>query len=215
MRCGRAGRGVLTRQAAAFPAPLITTLARVEHQLGLLTQPRHLDTVARRVKVLVSDLERIHDARRKLGDTRPLNVALASGMTVVAGGTGATVTTALPPPTSLASAPPSAALPADALQRIDALFAILPRVEPLLPLAPALAARLRSLSSLHASSSSFASTLEQATQDVDTLKTAERQLGAALDGVERSLAENERIVCENMSSLETRIEAVQARLSSL
>jgi len=123
----------LTSQAAAFPAPLVTTLARVEHQLGLLTQPRHLDTVARRVKVLVSDLERIHDARRKLGDTRPLNVALSSGMTVVAGGTGATVTTALPPPAMLSSAPPPAALPADALQRIDALFAILPRIEPLLP----------------------------------------------------------------------------------
>ena len=187
----------------------------MEHQLGLLTQPRHLDTVARRVKVLVSDLERIHDARRKLGDTRPLNVALSSGMTVVAGGTGATVTTALPLPTAPTTASQSAALPADALQRIDALFAILPRVEPLLPLAPALAARLRSLSSLHASSSSFASTLDQATQDVDTLKSTERQLSTALDGVERSLAENERIVRENMSSLEARIEAVQARLSTL
>ena len=195
--------------------PLVTTLARVEHQLGLLTQPRHLDTVARRVKVLVSDLERIHDARRKLGDTRPLNVALSSGMTVVAGGTGATVTTALPPPATLASAHPPAALPADALQRIDALFAILPRIEPLLPLAPALAARLRSLSSLHASSSSFASTLGQATQDVDTLKATEWQLSTALEGVERSLAENERIVRENMSSLEARIEAVQIRLSTL
>ncbi|KAF8441377.1 Dynamitin-domain-containing protein [Boletus edulis BED1] len=39
--------------------PLLPMLMRLNNQLTLLTQPRHIDSVSRRLKLLLSDLERV------------------------------------------------------------------------------------------------------------------------------------------------------------
>lgn len=197
-------------QSHPIAPSLITTLSKLEHQLQLLTQPRHLDTVARRVKTLVGDLERIHEARRKLGDTRPLNIALSSsGITVLAPGTG------LPSShseTTLAHNQDGGRgemeLPPDALQKIEALSNVLPRLEPLLPLAPSLLARLRTLAPLHASSAAFSRELSDVSREVAGLREAEGGLRKALKGLEMSFEANEKTVKGNLEVLEGRIESL-------
>ncbi|GAA5996561.1 uncharacterized protein JCM10292_003051 [Rhodotorula paludigena] len=205
----------------AVPPPLLSTVSRLDHLLTLLTQPRHLDTISRRVKVLVSDLERIHDSRRKLGDSRPLNVALSGGMTLVT--TSATGERA-PAPSPSASASLSggggggeaaAALSPDAQQKLDALFALLPRLDPLLPLAPRLLARLRSLSALHASAASFGETLAGLKGEVERLGEGEKGLREVLEGLDGSVRDNEARVKGNLEAMEKRVDEVVKRLDAL
>ncbi|GAA5850454.1 hypothetical protein JCM8547_001880 [Rhodosporidiobolus lusitaniae] len=201
-----------------IPPPLLQTLTRLDHLLTLLTQPRHLDSISRRVKVLVSDLERIHESRRKLGDTRPLNVALSGGMTLTTGGAEGKLTprASLGASTTGTSSSSSAVqLPPDALQKIDALFTLLPRLDPLLPLAPRLLTRLQSLGVLHASAASFGENLSGLKDEVDRLGEGEKGLREVLEGLETSVRENEKTVRGNLESLGKRVEEVGRRLDAL
>ncbi|GAA6040210.1 hypothetical protein JCM8097_004185 [Rhodosporidiobolus ruineniae] len=201
-----------------LPPPLVSTLSRLDHLLTLLTQPRHLDSISRRVKVLVSDLERIHESRRKLGDSRPLNVALSGGLTLVTGSDAQgkpTPLASLGASTTGSSSASAAQLPPDALQKIDALFALLPRLDPLLPLAPRLLTRLQSLSSLHASAASFGETLSELKDEVERMGEGEKGLREVLEGLESSLQENEGTVKGNLEALGKRVEEVGRRLDKL
>lgn len=170
--------------------------------------------------MLVSDLERLHDSRRKLGDTRPLNVALSGRMTVAVPGIGgetAALGASVAPSAGGArgSAPAPDTLPPDALQRMDALFTLLPRLDPLLPLTPRLLTRLRSLSTLHSSAATFASTLSEVKEEVGKLEEGEKGLREVLEGLEKSVGENEGRMKGNLQGLESRLSAVVERLGKL
>ncbi|BGP55653.1 hypothetical protein JCM8202_002117 [Rhodotorula sphaerocarpa] len=202
----------------AMPSSLLSSVARLDHLLTLLTQPRHLDSVSRRVKVLVSDLERIHESRRKLGDTRPLNVALSGTMTLSTGSddpaSGRPGADAVREGTDR-SGKGGAALPPDALQKIDALFSLLPRLDPLLPLAPRLVARLQSLASLHSTAAFFGESLADLRRRVDALGESEEGLKEVVDGLERSFEQNEARVQGNMEAMDKRVEDIVRRLDRL
>ncbi|KAF8070290.1 Dynamitin-domain-containing protein [Lyophyllum atratum] len=45
-------------EASPLPAPLLPLISRLNAQLTLLTQPRHIDSISRRLKLLLSDLDR-------------------------------------------------------------------------------------------------------------------------------------------------------------
>ncbi|KAK4045940.1 hypothetical protein OIV83_006503 [Microbotryomycetes sp. JL201] len=197
-------------------------LAHIERLLGTqeadVDEPRHLDSISRRVKVLVTDLERLHEARRKLGDTRPLNVALSGGMTVTVGAIDKNV-----PLTSLgASAGPSSkspsipdAVPLDTLQKIDTLFALVPRLEPLIPLAPRLLARLRSLSTLHASAAEFSDDLAATKIELEKLTDGRDGLKEVIAELSQSLSENETRLKTNLDAMDKRMQALGERMDNL
>lgn len=208
-------------ESRPLPPPLLQTIARLDHLLTLLTQPRHLDSISRRVKVLVSDLERLHESRRKLGDTRPLNVALSGGMTVAVPGTdgkgsstpSVTVATALPKPISGGAGGETIA--PDTLQKIDTLFSLLPRLDPLLPLTPRLLTRLRSLATLHSSAANFGQVLDGLRIEVERLGEGEKGLKQVLDGLEQSVGDNEGKVRGNLEGLEGRLAQLAERMDKL
>ena len=114
-----------------------------------------------------------------------------------------------------ASAPAADTLPPDALQRIDALFTLLPRLDPLLPLTPRLLTRLRSLSALHSSAASFSTTLSELKDEVGKLGEGEKSLNEVLSGLEESVGANEARMKGNLEGLEQRLENVVQRLGKL
>ncbi|GAA5893475.1 uncharacterized protein JCM6883_003530 [Sporobolomyces salmoneus] len=196
----------------SHPVPLVPTLSRLDHLLTLLTQPRHLDSISRRVKVLTSDLERIHESRRKLGDTRPLNVALQGGimtLSTTGGSTSGVITTTNTSTSTGASVTP------DALQKIDSLFSLLPRLDPLLTLAPRLLTRLRSLQTLHQSSTSFSSNLNSLQTEVTGLGERKEGLEEILKTLEESFKGNQEKFEGNLKGLEERLEGLGKRLDNL
>ncbi|KAL1735698.1 Dynamitin-domain-containing protein [Schizophyllum commune] len=50
-------------ETTPLPAPLLPMLSRLHSQLTLLTQPRHIDSISRRLKVLLTDLDRVSQAQ--------------------------------------------------------------------------------------------------------------------------------------------------------
>lgn len=196
-------------QIASSATPLVMTLAKLENQLSLLTQPRHLDTLGRRIKTMVSELEKIHETRRKLGDTTPLNLALSSGLTVSTPGDP----TAQNSQTVAETA--GVDLPADVIPRLQALFQVLPRLQPLIPLAPNLLLRLKTLSQLHSSAETFSSDLDEATQAVGSMKESTDSIQKVLLNVQESLRANQEVMHGNVKALEDRVTALTERIARL
>ncbi|OAV89019.1 hypothetical protein PTTG_28843 [Puccinia triticina 1-1 BBBD Race 1] len=179
-----------------------------EHQLSLLTQPRHLDSISRRVKVIVTDLERVHEARRKLTDSRPLSIALASGITVVTHNQQQPGSSALANvPGVIAPAPDRAPpLPPDALHKLDRLYSLLPRLDPLLPLVPHLLSRLRSLAHLHASADSFRTRLDDALNRLRASADRTTHLSQLLTSIQNNADANHALVAQNLALVDQRID---------
>lgn len=57
-------------QTSPLPSPLLPLITRLNNQLTILTQPRHIDSISRRLKLLLSDLDRAsaaqHQTHRRL-----------------------------------------------------------------------------------------------------------------------------------------------------
>ncbi|KAG7085584.1 hypothetical protein E1B28_003137 [Marasmius oreades] len=51
-------------ETSPLPPPLLPQISRLSAQLGVLTQPRHIDSISRRLKLLLSELERTSQHRR-------------------------------------------------------------------------------------------------------------------------------------------------------
>lgn len=106
-------------------------------------------------------------------------------------------------------------IPPDTLQKLDALFSLLPRLDPLLPLTPRLLARLRSLATLHSSAATFGETLSGLKEEVERLAEGEKGLKEVLDGLQKSVGENEGKVRGNLEGLEGRVGSLVERLAKL
>lgn len=52
-------------QSSPLPPPLLPMVTKLNSQLALLTQPRHLDSISRRLKLLLSDLDRASVAQQQ------------------------------------------------------------------------------------------------------------------------------------------------------
>ncbi|KAG8853511.1 hypothetical protein FRB96_008113 [Tulasnella sp. 330] len=175
-------------QSSPLPPPLLPQINRLSNQITLLTQPRHIDSISRRLKLLLADLERHQNLTKgaKASTTRTSDVDDATA--------GAAVS--------------ASALPPD-------LAPILQRLSPLLPTIPHLLQRLRTLSSLHTSASSFASTLTSLEEDQKKVRAALGELDEAVGGVEKGLQDNVARTEGNLKGLETRIDLLLRKLADL
>ena len=193
----------LRHQANGLQRPLAISVSRLEHQLTLLTQPRHLDAISRRVKVLTTELERMHEAKRKAPN---YSAGGADGNSKREGSTSRSNADG----TSTAGE-----LDVETSQRLAALFSMQQRMEPLLPLASSLLARMRSLASLHASSSSFSGKLDQVVNADDHLKAGQEEVKTILKEVEGSLERNQTTLIGNLEAVEKRMESLVDRIEKL
>jgi len=73
-------------QTSPLPPPLLTLITRVNTQLSVLTQPRHLDGISRRLKMLLSDLDRAsaqqNQRRQSSGDQQLIGILHRLGPTL-------------------------------------------------------------------------------------------------------------------------------------
>lgn len=193
----------LQSEAHALPRPILPSLARIEHLLTLLTQPRHLDGISRRIKVLVSELERVHETRKKLmmsegeGDEfRAEGIESGKGEGESQGSKSTSIAT-------------------ETMKKLDTVLPILSRVDSMLPIVPTLLSRLQSLSSLHASSASFAHDVEALQGIMKSSNMQSQELKQMLGNLQSSLGENEQRTKDNLAIVEERIESITKRMDSL
>jgi len=208
-------RPALVDESKAPARPLLSTMQRLEHQLTLFTQPRHLDAISRRVKVLVAELERAHEAKSKLAALAP--APSAAGATAIAsaeqqggeGASGADGTTG-----SGASNAAGFGTP-DQLARLRSLFVLQTRLEPLLPLAPHLLSRLQSLAALHSSAAHFGASLEQLVEADARLGERAGEIQELCRGLESSMEEDGKRIKTNLELVQARMEALGKRMEAL
>ncbi|GBE81374.1 hypothetical protein BKA93DRAFT_602004 [Sparassis latifolia] len=186
-------------ELSPLPLPLLPLLTRLNSLLTLLTQPRHVDAIARRIKLLLSDFDRLSSisAQQHGGQRRQ------SSHPHVGAASSPHPNTA-PAPTVPAPSP----LP-------DQLTPILTRLAPLLPHIPHVLTRLRTLSALHTSAASFQSTLEGLEEEQRRKHSALEELERAVQGVETSMKDNESMVKTNVNEIEERVESVGRRIEEL
>lgn len=184
-------------ELSPLPPPLLPMLTRLNAQLTLLTQPRHVDSISRRLKLLLSDLDRVSSASAHAHGSQRRQSSHPTGP-------------ASPHPGSASAPTPN--IPA-ALH--DQLTPVLTRLAPLLPHIPHILTRLRTLSALHTSAASFQSTLESLEEDQRKVRAALEELERAVDSVEGSMKENEEVVKRNVKELDERVEDVGRRVADL
>lgn len=160
-------------------------LTRLQAQLALLTQPRHIDSISRRLKLLLSDLDRIAAARaaaaRRQRDHSPTKDSSGNAL----------------------------------LSPTEQLQPVLTRLTPLLPHIPHILARLRTLSALHESAAEFNATLEALEAEQQRVRNSLEQMDGAMTGIEKNLEENRGVVGQNIKGLEDRVGSLVERIESI
>jgi nuclear migration protein JNM1 len=163
--------------------------------MTILTQPRHIDAISRRLKLLLSDLERAHQQQHQpqplgqvSGSQRKQSAGQSMG-TPASTSTGHSVT-----PQILA----------------EQLIPLVTKLAPSLPHIPHLLNRLRTLSDLHASAGELEGTLDGLEKEQKATRSMLTELSTAIESMEKSLEDNRGVVGGNVESLEGRVEELMS-----
>ncbi|KAG8728766.1 hypothetical protein FRC11_010241 [Ceratobasidium sp. 423] len=165
--------GTSLDESSPLPQPLLPHLTRISTLLTLLAQPRHIDSISRRLKLLLTDLERYNASAAPSAPVAPLPPALAE------------------------------------------LAPLLQRLAPHIATIPAVLARLRTLSALHASAAGFGDAVSGLEEDQRRLRAGLADLEEAVKGLEGSITDNSGTITRNVEGLEARISSLEERLAGL
>jgi nuclear migration protein JNM1 len=179
---------------------------RLNTQLTVLTQPRTIDAISRRLKLLLTDLDKLSAHPAGASAAR----AAASGLPQ-ANGHGHAPGPSTSPSTSGPN--PAGLTPASQLQA--ELTPILQRLAPHLPSIPHILTRLRTLSSLHAAAAEFQRTLSAVESEQANQRSGMDELLRAIEKLEDSVGENGEVARRNVEGLEGRIGGLEQRLQVL
>lgn len=95
------------------------------------------------------------------------------------------------------------------------LAPLLQRLGPHITTIPAVLARLRTLSTLHASAAGFGEAVSGLEEDQRRLRAGLADLDEAVRGLESSIGENSETITSNVEGLENRIASLEDRLKGL
>ncbi|CAO3646032.1 unnamed protein product [Cunninghamella blakesleeana] len=211
------GQGLDSIPSNLTPTSLVNTVSKLEQQISLLAQPRHLDVISRKIKVLNSELERLHEL--KSGGRKDHGYGLSS-LSSTAGGT------------SLHSSSNSALigggnvnpngnkddqgiLSNDTEEKVNHLFATMEKVDPLLNLTPTLLTRLKALQGLHTEAATFGKSVKLISEEQTRMTEEIKSLDTTCDLLSKSLKENEESINKNISVIDTRMTELVKRIEAL
>lgn len=100
-------------------------------------------------------------------------------------------------------------------EKLTSLYELQRQIEPLVPVAPALLARLQTLEGLHAAAATFAERLTKAEATSSASSARLDEITTLLNTARTSLTGNMDVIHGNLSALEARITALDARVAQL
>ncbi|KAJ3330403.1 Dynactin subunit 2 [Blyttiomyces sp. JEL0837] len=213
---------------------LLAALDRLDHHMALLTQPRQMDNVSRRVKTLLADMERLMELRKKqqqeqfpyTRDLALMGVGVGSGAASAAGGgVGAasaasavaasmsTVSVPTPSATGVLSDLDMLAAQTETEKRVNFLFSKLEKLDPIMGVLPQLIARLQALRSLHTEAAVFSESLRMITEEQGKTRETMGMIDGALMRLQGNLKENAAAAERNVKALDQRVLALLDKLS--
>ncbi|KAI9363990.1 hypothetical protein DFJ73DRAFT_611043, partial [Zopfochytrium polystomum] len=175
---------------ASSGGTLMGALERLDHHLAVLSQPRQLDNLSRRLKVVLADMERLMELRKKQ-QMENLTYGRMSGYMPGSGsGIGGTETE----------------------RKVNFLFSALDRLDPVIGVLPHLIARLHALRGLHTEAAVFAESLRMISEEQLMVKETGRGIEEALARMEANLKDNAAITERSVKSLDDRMTALLQKI---
>ncbi|KAF9133903.1 Dynactin subunit 2 [Mortierella sp. 14UC] len=135
---------------------LVGTVEKLEQHIGILTQPRQLEQLSRRLKVVTTELE-----------------------------------------------------------RINALFELVDKIDPLVSLAPVLVTRLKGLKGLHAEAAVFSDSIKMISSEQSKISEELKGLDTVSAKLQESLTENDAAIQKNIEVIDGRITDLVERVQRL
>ncbi|KAG2171416.1 hypothetical protein INT43_009077 [Umbelopsis isabellina] len=171
---------------------IVALVSRLEKQITVLSQPRHLDMISRRVKLVNSELEKLNELKAgKRGESNNNN-----------NGYG----------TDQANA---GAVSDNMDEKIHSLFNTMNKVEPLINLTPALLARLKALQALHTEAATFSKSTKMISEEQGKITEDLQNLGGASRQLTKTFEENEANIQCNIKVMDDRITDLLQRINKL
>ncbi|KAI8379725.1 uncharacterized protein BYT42DRAFT_496199 [Radiomyces spectabilis] len=170
-----AGQGLDNMPPTLAASSLISAITKLEQQITILSQPRHLEAVARRVKVLSSEMDRLNEVKSGRKDlSTSVGFGLSSGTSAYSAGlTGLSASPAANDTSNKENAP----LSNEAENKVNQLFSTMEKIDPLIHLTPALLTRLKALQGLHTEAATFGRSIKiistEQTRMAEELKSLE------------------------------------------
>ncbi|KAF9972026.1 hypothetical protein BGZ73_004907 [Actinomortierella ambigua] len=156
---------------------LVGSVEKLEQQMNILTQPRHLEQLSRRLKVVIAELDRVQELQTKETSTSGISVETEN--------------------------------------KINTLFDLVDKIDPLVVLAPALVTRLKGLKTLHAEAAVFSDSIKMISGEQTKITDELKGLDAVSTKLQESMAENEAAIQKNIELIDSRITALVERVQKL
>ncbi|KAG0234261.1 Dynactin subunit 2 [Actinomortierella wolfii] len=156
---------------------LVGSVEKLEQQIGILTQPRQLEQLSRRLKVVIAELDRMQELQTKEGSTTGISSEVEN--------------------------------------KINTLFDLVDKIDPLVALVPVLVTRLKGLKTLHSEAAVFSDSIKMISSEQTKIGDELKSLDAVSTKLQESVAENEAAIQKNVELIDSRITALVERVQKL
>ncbi|KAF8940156.1 Dynamitin-domain-containing protein [Dissophora ornata] len=158
-------------------ASLVGTVEKLEQHINILSQPRQLEQLSRRLKTVTGELERVQELQAK--------DAAAAGIS------------------------------SDAEHKINTLFELVDKIDPLVSLAPVLVTRLKGLKGLHAEAAIFSDSIKMISSEQSKITEELKGLDTVSSKLQESLTENDVAIQKNIELIDGRMTQLVERIQRL
>ncbi|CAO3691610.1 unnamed protein product [Umbelopsis ramanniana] len=172
---------------------IVALVSKLEKQMTVLSQPRHLDMISRRVKLVNTELDKLNELKNGKGD---------AGNNSNYGNNNQK--------NGEANAVPDATD-----DKINALFDIMKKAEPMLNITPAVLTRLKALQGLHTESATFSESIKMISEEQAKITDELENLGGVSNKLQKSFQENDANIQANMQIMDDRMTELLRRINNL
>ncbi|KAJ3299683.1 hypothetical protein HDU76_006247, partial [Blyttiomyces sp. JEL0837] len=228
------GQGVV-KSVLSATGTLMGAVEKLEHHFAILTQPRQLSNLSKRVRRVIGDMERLQDLKkRQTMDPFPYSKDFISAAlsAVASGGVSGLLSPTTPTipgvhghgvfESGLAgllgltqgaggSGPPP--MQTDTERKVDQLFDRMERLDGTVTKVPHLVARLVTLRDVHAEAAVFCEQLRGVAEEQGKIGELTDGMAQALEQVEMGMLENDKVVRTNLEALMKRADKIMGILS--
>ncbi|KAI9737085.1 MAG: hypothetical protein M1834_000675 [Cirrosporium novae-zelandiae] len=192
------------------PTPILPTLANLTNQITTVSSatPASLDAIARRVRQLTSDAQKLEASRRAAKEAESQLLSSSSSLD------HDNDTTASDSETEKEKDPTTQENDTKTT-KLHALYALLPTIETLSPLLPPLLARLRSLHSIHLSAGQAGQLLDEVEKKQEDLDKELKVWGEGLEKLEGKMEAERGVWKGNVGVVEGWVKELEGRVEGL
>lgn len=178
----------------ATPRAILPSLETLQRQISLITEssPASLDSIARRVRTLTQEAEKLEESRKAAKAAQDALRAAGADVITEEGGEDS-----------------------EQVAKINALYGTLSTIENLAPLLPPLLDRLRSLRAIHADAAIASESLSKVEERQAQMAEDIKKWREGLEKVEAAMKQGETLMSGNMKAVEGWVKELEQKMQKI